>query len=436
MQDPQQYFNTIAQMIVQSAAASAAQDEARMQREQDLAYRREQMGLERERMADQRRLTDVQIEGAKTENEGRRLAVNKAKQKDATERVYRERYFMQYGQYPEDRQTEVDRQTQDLTISDAQNRNVVSTAEAANAPTAISLRNSAAQAQIDAAKSAQSLDAYRLESEKAMEKFRLSTAEAQARGAGIANAAASLELSKARRNDLFARNGWLTPETQAALGAQFDSDIQKAHIEAANRAATKKDDLGNVTFDMDAYRKELDRVDYIAEASGKFRLLQKAKPNEAAKIQGALRIMGEQLIRTTSDPNAVGQALVTSLGAMVDSVGGVKPKFIGPPAPPPDDKPKETESGRRLKVKQANDEDIEKRINYSIQQTLKQLPDDVIAGLEAKYGGDTDKMVAAIRASFKKGIDYVPGNRAIAEVARSVAKGKLSMSPFTAAPTQ
>ena len=272
MQDPQQYFNTIAQMIVQSAAASAAQDEARMQREQDLAYRREQMGLERERMADQRRLTDVQIEGAKTENEGRRLAVNKAKQKDATEMMYRERYFMQYGQYPEDRQTEVDRQTQDLTISDAQNRNVVSTAEAANAPTAISLRNSAAQAQIDAAKSAQSLDAYRLESEKAMEKFRLSTAEAQARGAGIANAAASLELSKARRNDLFARNGWLTPETQAALGAQFDSDIQKAHIEAANRAATKKDDLGNVTFDMDAYRKELDRVDYIAEASGKFRL--------------------------------------------------------------------------------------------------------------------------------------------------------------------
>ena len=75
--------NTIAQMIVQSAATSAAQDEARMQREQDLAYRREQMGLERERLAQQGRESDARVANVKTETEARQFDLKRAKSKDA-----------------------------------------------------------------------------------------------------------------------------------------------------------------------------------------------------------------------------------------------------------------------------------------------------------------------------------------------------------------
>jgi hypothetical protein len=361
MQDPQAYFNTIAQMIVQSAAASAAQDEARMQREQDLAYRREQMGLERERMADQRRLTDTQVEGQKLINKRNARIDENESRADATAFVDDEMERMETGEIPEQRRRRLVREKQDLELGTARDEATVRSLEAENAPKAISLKNSAAEEQIKASKAAQSLDAYRLESEKAMEGFRKASAEAQLRGANIANSNATLELGKARRNELYARLGLTTPEQKAALGANFDADLQRAFINAAEKSAIKTDAMGNQVFDMDEFQKSLTKVEAIGEASAKFKMLQNAQPDQAKKIQGALKIMADQLIRTTSDPDAVGQALVTSLGAMVDAAGGNKSKTdkvdTTPKQKPPGEltlrsksAQEEKEKGRKIRV--------------------------------------------------------------------------------------
>ena len=425
MQDPQQYFNTIAQMIVQSAAASAAQDEARMQREQDLAYRREQMGLERERLADQRRLTDTQVEGQKLVNK-RNARIEETEEREATlsdiDDVIEQ---METGEIPAQRKRRLVREKQDLELGAARDEATVRSLQTENEPTAIRLRNSAAEEQIKASKAAQELDAFRQKSEMALESVNKAIKEAQLRGVTIANDNAYRELSKARRDELFARNGWLTPETRAALGAQYESDLQKAHIEAANRAATKKDDLGNVSFDMDAYRKELDRIDYIAEASGKYRLLQKSDPDGAAKIQAALKIMGEQLIRTTSDPSAVGQALVTSLNAMVDSVGGIKPKTdkvekkdkvekppgeISLAAKPDRD---EKESKRKLKV-ESNRRVIAKYLSENIDE-LRQLREIVAKRVGGKDLATEERIIDFVKSRFSPEGGMDPGGFGLSE---------------------
>jgi len=337
MQDPQQYFNTIAQMIVQSAAASAAQDEARMQREQDLSFRREQLGLDRERLAQQGRESDARVANVNTETEARRFDLKRAKSKDATEAVDEQIFRMESGEDPgtfaarnalEDRQMTRRLNTAKVTEAEAE--------VDPNSPKNLRMarRDDAAIAASDAQAA---LAAANLKEFEATATMRRELEKAELEGKQAMASKSKLDFANAKVESRFARLGMLTPIQRTHLNEGFKDQIRKTYLDAVARGVT--DPVTGVT-DFKALEERIASVDAVVDVATRFQMLRGMDPNKATQAQAMFKALGQDLAISSPDAYAAGKTMVKAMNNVLDIMVPSESipktdKVDTPPAPKP-----------------------------------------------------------------------------------------------------
>ena len=410
-------------MIVQSAAASAAQDEARMQREQDLAFRREQLGLDRERLAQQGRESDARVENVKTETKARQFDLKRAEIDDATKMMDRELYFAKFGQYPQDYQMDVDRQNQELTTR-ANVAKVTAAEEEVdpNSPKNLRLarRDDAA---IAASDSELALNKAKLDEFNATAAMRRDMERAELEGKQALASKSKLEFANAKVESRFARLGMLTPLQRTHLNEGFKDQIRKTYLDAVARGVT--DPVTGVT-DFKALEERIASVDAVVDVATRFQMLRGMDPNKATQAQAMFKALGQDLAISSPDAYAAGKTMVKAMNNVLDimvppETMAKRDKVAPPPTPkPPGEisvrmKPKDDkkETARKLKV-DSNRNVIAKYLAENTDE-LRQLREIVAKRVGGKDLATDERIIDYVKSRFSPEGGMDPGGFGLSE---------------------
>lgn len=336
MQDPAQYFGNIAQMILQSAQAARAQEEEQARRAQEMAYREQEIGLRRDQLADQRRVTDAQLEGMAQEREARGLSLKKAKREDAMDYVRDEEAFLATGEYPDQTRARLERESAARKSRAEEAQTFITETEAADAPDRIRRNREKEQANIDAARSQQALADFQVQEAKATADLNRKILAGQLRATELKNSSEALEIAQKRFDYFYNRMGKLTPAQATALDADMRGKYVSAALEAIQRSSIKVDEMGNRSFDLDAFQKNMAKVDEMAGMAAKLSLLKASDPMKARAVQSQVRDLVQTAARATNDPNVLGPLVVRATEMALKSVQGEKPPPAATTTPQPE----------------------------------------------------------------------------------------------------
>lgn len=386
MQDPQQYLTTIAQMILQGAQASAAQEEERAQRESEMAFRREQLNSQRDfqnqQLALDRTRSDreaaesaVRVEGQKSENEARGLSLRKAKREDAMDYVRGEEQFLATGEYPDQEEARIAREGRGLQMrkAEADVRSAELDADPESPKNKLDRERDLAAI---AASNAQTGYA-KLQAEIVQEGRDLArrVAELDFRSKGMEVKATALKLAEMNDAFLSAKLGLPTAKDQV------EDDRKDRQMAAAsfNEAVSRLDWANN----PEGAAQAIPAIQSAILSGMKFKALGRRDPASALKIKRNLKAMADQWMGSGMQPDAVGASLVKTMDLMVDAVGGVAEKdTTNKPPPPP-----ETERGRRLAISEAKKSALASSGKSGISSFIEKASDDDFAKIERIFPG-------------------------------------------------
>lgn len=390
MQDPQAYFANIAQMILQSAQAGAAQEEERVRREQELRYRNEQLSLERERMADQRRMTDAQLENASLDREAKQLSLKRIKRDDAMEYVRGEEAFLQTGEYPDQTDARMARQDASRKARMGEAQVATAEAEAASAPERIGLSMKREQAGLDAAASQKSLADFQLEESKTLSDMNRRLLAGQIRAAELKNTDAALDVAKKRTDNFFASRGQLPPEQAAVMNAQMRQRILSGYLNVVEKSAEKIDASGAVTIDPGVFASNMAEFEKVADLALKFEVVKSQSPEQARLIQSQVRSIVDGVAKVTSDPRVIGNVMTQATKMALDSVKKPAATGVTTEAPSADN----SERGLRLKRKSEREAAVASAPKAAIATFIEKMNDDDFAKIERIFPGLSKEAMA------------------------------------------
>lgn len=409
-----EYFASLAQLIL----ATAASQKAEQDRKDELAFRRQQaaesLALQREGLALERDRTQAQIATEEERRKGLSSERDRAERADTVAAIDDSMYRMETGETPAQTKMRLSRKKDEAGVRAAEAQAMTLEGEAENAPADRALKRQVDESNLKASEASRAFTetqraefAAGAEHRRKMEELALATAEKQNRGLDIDLTRKQREAEQSMRDSIARRFGQMTPDDRAALDLGFKKLKMESMFQAAEKAAM---DPVTGTFNPDVYNKEIAKIESAANMAGGLGLLSKRDPAKFKDLQAAASKAAMDIIGSGGSPSVAFAAVRNMVDTVVKTT---KPTANEPP-------PKPVESQRRLALKQDKTKDIEARIQYSIQETIKDLPDDVLAALESKYGGDPAKIAEAIRKALPKDSEGVPPNRVIATVARAV----------------
>lgn len=416
-----EYFASLAQLIL----ATAASQKAEQDRKDELAFRRQQaaesLALQREGLALERDRTQAQIATEEERRKGLSFERDRAERADTVAAIDDSMYRMETGETPAQTKMRLSRKKDEAGVRAAEAQAMMLEGEAENAPAMRDLERRKGEASVKASET--QTQAYQQQIANAEEDKKhnaiirsLAIEEQKLRNEGesIKVGAMRREAEDSIRNRVARSLGVLTPDEQAGLRLGIEKMKFESMFKAAHDAATT--DGNGTTFNDDIYREKIAKIENAAKMAGGLGILSKRDPAKFKELQAAASKAAMDIIGSGGSPSVAFAAVRN----MVDTVVKMtKPTANEPP-------PKPVESQRRLALKQDKTKDIEARIQYSIQETIKDLPDEVVEGLEAKFGKDPAMIVAGIREAMKndatlnknKNLDPVPSNSEIARIAR------------------
>ena len=392
-----EYANIIAQMMRQSAEAQVENDARR----EDMAFRRQQaadaLALQRENLALDRQRTEAQIATESERRAGMESDRKRAERNDTVASIDEQMYQMEYGENPTQTKMRLGRRKEEAGVAAAESQASILAAEAEDTPSKIAMGRrkdeaalKASEAQMRAADTQNRALEADMRFNGMMEQFKLDAAKESARGQRMENMERESSLYEAMTARAMNAAGIISPAQQTAIQLEVAKMVPQAQIKAAFSAATVNDPLRGEVFDptiFDARMKSLQAATGLATDLASFKV---SDPEGHAALQKRTSEAVMTALEDGASPQAAMQIAQTMVSAAAESRKAAESRTM-----PPIDDTVETESKRRLKVKES---EVSARAQDIKKDVIEKADNAFILQIESMFPGKTADQIAQMVA--------------------------------------